>query len=481
IHRFQVPSPIPLFDLERIILLSIVHVFAAYFPLVLASNMLMHLDPLYPVVTDISSFLRLTFPAMMVLHVLRFIIVVINVFEICSIFSFVILFFLSGLHVMDKILSILVEQSKRIVLSRQKGDNMNKIEYLLRTHVHLQLAYKPIARYQELGTIALMLVGLLVFIFSNFATLRFYKLLPFMVFAFYPSVSAVVGVIVNLTLPYTHKLYEDSMEILRLLGAGCAVRLRGNNEVGDAACHPSKKKNKIAKTLANHSKAIQEIRDLLINPVKDGKPKSDDVVGDAMQNLLNLDKDITIQPEDGASQDLLEILNVSQLEPEFGPDLNGAVAESFTNLSKTALPKEKFDEIKNLFLTPQNCKQLGVPRVNPEIWGVLSPKIKQSDFQNQQMQNTLSSSTVALAKLSEIIMQNSKQMPTNVSQDILRLAIQAAALNSKLFQELNMKRKQEIRPCLNNDIAAVCNTPSTPELLFGDYICDTIKATKSAA
>lgn len=172
---------------------------------------------------------------------------------------------------------------------------------------------------------------------------------------------------------------------------------------------------------------------------------------------------------------------MSQLEPEFGPDLNGAVAESFTNLSKTALPKEKFDEIKNLFLTPQNCKQLGVPRVNPEIWGVLSPKIKQSDFQNQQMQNTLSSSTVALAKLSEIIMQNSKQMHTNVSQDILRLAIQAATLNSKLFQELNMKRKQEIRPCLNNDIAAVCNTPSTPELLFGDNICDTIKATKSAA
>ncbi|OXA40750.1 hypothetical protein Fcan01_24546 [Folsomia candida] len=256
---------------------------------------------------------------------------------------------------------------------------------------------------------------------------------------------------------------------------------RNSKEVGDAGGQPPKKKNKISRTLADHSKAIKEIRDLLINPVKDGKSKCDDVVGDVMQNLLNIDGDITNQPEDGASQDLLEILNVNQVEPEFGPDLNGAVAESFTNLSKTALPKEKFDEIKKLFLTPQNCKQLDVPRVNPEIWGVLSPKIKQSDFQNQQMQSTLSSSSVALAKLSEKIMQNSKQMPSNLSQDILRLAIQAATLNSRLFQELNIKRKQEIKPCLNNDIAAVCNTPSTPELLFGDNICETIKATKSAA
>ncbi|OXA53854.1 hypothetical protein Fcan01_10792 [Folsomia candida] len=227
IHRFHVPPPTPLFDLEKIVLLSVVPVFAAYFPFVLASNILMHMDSLYPVVTDISSFLRLTFPAMMALHLLRDVILIINVFEICSIFSLVILFFLSTLHVMDKILSILVEKSKGIVLSRQKGDLMNKIEYLLRTHVHLQLAYKPIARYQELGTIALMLMGLLVFIFSNFATLRFYKLLPFMVFAFYPSVSAVVGVIANLTLPYTHKLFEDSMEVLRLLGGGCAFGLRG--------------------------------------------------------------------------------------------------------------------------------------------------------------------------------------------------------------------------------------------------------------
>ncbi len=132
-HRFQVPVPSPLFSLEKVILLSIVHIFAAYFPLLLASNMLMHLDSLHPMVTDISSFLRLTFPAMLALHVLRFILLAINIFETCSIFSLVILFFLSGLHAMDKILSTLVEQAKRIV---HQGDPMNKIGSLLRTHVH---------------------------------------------------------------------------------------------------------------------------------------------------------------------------------------------------------------------------------------------------------------------------------------------------------------------------------------------------------
>lgn len=179
--------------------------------------------------------------------------------------------------------------------------------------------------------------------------------------------------------------------------------------------------------------------------------------------------------------ELLEILNLHQLEPEFGADLQSNVADSFSKLATTVLPKEKFDEMKKKLLTPQNCKQLGVPRVNQEIWTVLSPRAKQVDYQSQQMQCILSSSTVALAQLAEKIMQNSKKLPTELSQDLLKLAVQAATFNSKLSQDINLKRKQDIKPCLSSDIMAVCNTPSTPDFLFGDNVCETIKATKTAA
>lgn len=140
------------------------------------------MDSLHTFLTDIATFLRLSFPAVVVLSALRAVIVIINVFEICSLFSFVILLFLSWLKIMDTILSILLDQSRRIFLSPK--NNLGKIMYLVNTHIHLQLAYQAVARYQELGTIALMFVGLVVFISSNFATLRFYKFLPFVMFQY---------------------------------------------------------------------------------------------------------------------------------------------------------------------------------------------------------------------------------------------------------------------------------------------------------
>lgn len=196
--------------------------------------------------------------------------------------------------------------------------------------------------------------------------------------------------------------------------------------------------------------------------------------------MLSLDNDAT-RLVDEPSPDLLEILSLNQPEPVFGPEIQSNVAESFKNLGTTILPKEKVDELKKPFLTPLNCKQLGVPKVNPEIWGVMSSEIKQSDFQQQQMQGIVSCSTVALAQLAEIIMKNSKTLKPELSQDLLRLTVQAATLNSKLSQDINIKRKQDIKPCLNNEIVAVCNTPSSPEFLFGDNVCETIKATKAAA
>ncbi|OXA43219.1 Gamma-aminobutyric acid receptor subunit epsilon [Folsomia candida] len=182
IRRLEASRPTKSFDLEKITLIGIVRLFWVYFFLVVASNLFLGVDSLHTFLTDIATFLRLSFPAVVVLSALRAVIVIINVFEICSLFSFVILLFLSWLKIMDTILSILLDQSRRIFLSPK--NNLGKIMYLVNTHIHLQLAYQAVARYQELGTIALMFVGLVVFISSNFATLRFYKFLPFVMFQY---------------------------------------------------------------------------------------------------------------------------------------------------------------------------------------------------------------------------------------------------------------------------------------------------------
>ncbi|OXA54138.1 hypothetical protein Fcan01_10640 [Folsomia candida] len=227
---------------------------------------------------------------------------------------------------------------------------------------------------------------------------------------------------------------------------------KGDSADGVTAGPPKPNKSWVS-ILASHLKAIAElqslpneirqIKEILLGTQSNGQRNSVGVVDDTMQSLLQHEKEVidSILVDDGPIPELLDILN-------------------------EILSKERIEELRKTFLTPANCKLLGVPRVNPEIWTVLPQKSKQGDFQSQQMLAILSSSTVALAHLAEKVMLNSKKMPPELSQDLLGRTMQAATLNSKLRQDINIKRKQDIKPALSTEIVVVCNTPSTPELLF---------------
>lgn len=189
--------------------------------IVTASVISLHLDPLYFAVVDLSDFFQLSHRAHFTLHFLRFFIIAGNTVMICSTLKMVLISFMSRLKIQLNIFSLLLKHAK-IILS-QRIRFVPRIEFLVKIHLSLQIAGQQVAPFQELGTIALMLVGQLIFVFSNFATLRFYNVLPLAAYQFYPSVSIVVGTIVSLTLPVAQKLAEDSKEVLRILDASVVV------------------------------------------------------------------------------------------------------------------------------------------------------------------------------------------------------------------------------------------------------------------
>ncbi|OXA40335.1 hypothetical protein Fcan01_24907 [Folsomia candida] len=76
-----------------------------------------------------------------------------------------------------------------------------------------------LAPFQELGTFFLILMGLVVFVVSNFVTVKLYDSMPFPVYTFFLSVSVVVAIIVNLTLLLAHGLLDVSTEIKQRWGA----------------------------------------------------------------------------------------------------------------------------------------------------------------------------------------------------------------------------------------------------------------------
>lgn len=175
--------------------------------LLLPSQFFLGLDCLHYIILEIKD--SLSTPMLFILQSLRFLLLGVNCFEICRVFSLLILIFVSGLRILANIMSNLKKRTGRCPSSVQ-------IQRLLEVHIKTQLAYKPVAPFQELGTLSLMTEGLLIFIFSNFGTVKFFKLLPLVVYIFFPCVSITVAFDVNLTLPFAHKLKERSEELLNI-------------------------------------------------------------------------------------------------------------------------------------------------------------------------------------------------------------------------------------------------------------------------
>lgn len=179
---------------------------------------------------------------------------------------------------------------------------------------------------------------------------------------------------------------------------------------------------------------------------------------------------------------LIEVLNESQPEPEYGLDLQKDIADAFTRLGNQQSSRPKIDAWKETLKVPANCKVLGVPRINAEIWNVLTPRSRQVDFQHQQSQKMLSMASVAVARLADKIFALNREIPDRIGQELLRMTMDIASMLSQANQESNMKRKQEIKPNLSKDIQSVCSAKIvTTEYLFGDNVSEQIKACKSVA
>lgn len=189
--------------------------------MVTASVLVLNLDPLHFCVLDISDALKLSLHSIFALNFLRFSIIAVNAVMICSNMKFVLIVFISSLKIQLNIFFLLLKHAKFILEQRIRF--VQRIEFLVKIHLCLKLAGQRGAACQELGSISLLFIGQLILIFSNFATLRFYNVLPFAAYQFYPSVSIVALAIASLTLPVTQKLAENSKEVLRMLDASVLV------------------------------------------------------------------------------------------------------------------------------------------------------------------------------------------------------------------------------------------------------------------
>ena len=129
------------------------------------------------------------------------------------------------------------------------------------------------------------------------------------------------------------------------------------------------------------------------------------------------------------------------------------------------LTKGKLAEVQNKYLRPENCTNLVAPKINKQIWQQLRQETRNNDSAFQRAQSLLLSGLYAVL-----------QLCNSANGDQRNVLTSTAVLLLSANRELNLKRRDLIRPDLNKQYAPLCN-PSTAvsTFLFGDDLNKEVK------
>ena len=131
---------------------------------------------------------------------------------------------------------------------------------------------------------------------------------------------------------------------------------------------------------------------------------------------------------------------------------------------------ENMKEIFQKYKCPSNCAS-DPPKVNVELWKLLSSWKKKSDVKFVSMQKSLKKSLNASLQIFDSI-QNKK---LNL-QEIAQTTVNIAAILGHVSYDISIKRRVFIESVLNNDYKNLCSSaqPIT-EFLFGDDLPKQVK------
>ena len=106
---------------------------------------------------------------------------------------------------------------------------------------------------------------------------------------------------------------------------------------------------------------------------------------------------VTHKPNDNVSEDevLKELVAALQDEDKKGPKVQEQLADIAMKRWGNKLTSEKITSILGKHLQPENCRDMAIARVNPEIWAPLNATKRKSDLHLANMQQALQKATFA--------------------------------------------------------------------------------------
>ncbi len=174
---------------------------------------------------------------------------------------------------------------------------------------------------------------------------------------------------------------------------------------------------------------------------------SDPGITDKIANFVQLpEQSIAAEAgpsDDGSFQNLAAEFSVAE---QFSPAITPGLADIVNSLLKDKLPKEKLAEVQAKYTRPENCPNLVSPKVNKQIWQQMRQETRNTDSSLQKTQSLLVSGLCAVLEVCNIAVEDQK----------CKLA-HAAVLLLAANREVNMRRRDLIRPDLNKQFSSLCN------------------------
>lgn len=164
------------------------------------------------------------------------------------------------------------------------------------------------------------------------------------------------------------------------------------------------------------------------------------------------------------------------------------LATAFIKTVTRPLKKETTAKLKDHLKIPDNCREFRVPKMNNEIWKCLPPHAKMDDVHSQQVQTSLVYGLSSLSKIANAaaLLNCRKDQGAPASKElcneIIDFAIKGANFLGHQLQEMNLKRRGNVKRHINSDYSGICNREiPNSEWLFGTELAESLKQSKTAS
>ena len=176
---------------------------------------------------------------------------------------------------------------------------------------------------------------------------------------------------------------------------------------------------------------------------------------------------------DSVLKQVAENWNVSSKQ---GPAIQENFKEMLYGLLHDRQSHETIDKLVKKYNPPANLDTLLVPKVNALMWDKMSQATRVADVKFQKMQNSLIKSLIAQIEVANALLTSIKEGSSPPLADLFRMVTDAIGLASNANFEINMKRREAIKPDLNPLYRHLCSSNiKFSKELFGDDVSKHVK------